>query len=247
MATRRIARPIYLFSSWPLIIIAKTLIRNNIWSFKHEYDLIHKQFQQSALVEIEHLIIWALIVAEDRRFYLHGGYDLYAIFRAMIHRVFYNKFEGGSTIEQQLVRTITGRHEISISRKIREIMLAVIVSDEYGKTDIAEIYLNIAHLGTGIYGIKQMSEILGIPLDDISISDTAIIISMLKYPRPSIPSPSWLSKHAGRSDWLRRELLRISLAPNPPLNSDFTCIGLSSPSTSRLLGAVRRVGTGRVD
>lgn len=65
-----------------------------------------------------------LIVAEDNRFYNHPGYDVVGICRAIYKDVCKGKREGASTIEQQLVRVLTGDYRFSVRRKIKEIYLA---------------------------------------------------------------------------------------------------------------------------
>ena len=67
-----------------------------------------------------------LISGEDHRFFYHIGFDFIAIARAIKNRVLYNKVEGASTIEQQLVRVLTNDYQRTFSRKIREIFLVLI-------------------------------------------------------------------------------------------------------------------------
>src|SRR5690242_20336233 len=69
-----------------------------------------------------------LVSGEDHRHGRHHGFDLIAIARAVWRRIARGKYEGASTIEQQLVRVITGRYERTLRRKVREIGLAMLLS-----------------------------------------------------------------------------------------------------------------------
>lgn len=92
--------------------------------------------------------IEALIVAEDRRNAVHPGVDPIAMIRAVVARMKYNKIEGGSTIEQQFVRAVSGRQERSLQRKIREQALAIAVLRRRSKSQIAAAYLSVAFYGS---------------------------------------------------------------------------------------------------
>ncbi len=72
-----------------------------------------------------------LVSGEDHRHGWHPGFDIVAILRAVWRRLFFGSREGGSTIEQQLVRTITGRYERTFCRKLREIFLAMLVAAHF--------------------------------------------------------------------------------------------------------------------
>ncbi len=127
-----------------------------------------------------------LISGEDHRFYYHIGFDLIAIIRAIRNRIIYQKVEGASTIEQQLVRVITKDFDKTFRRKIQEILLATTVSSIVPKNAIPKIYLNVAYYGTGMNGLSQTYSKLGITdKEALPIEQAAEIISRIKYPQPS--------------------------------------------------------------
>jgi membrane peptidoglycan carboxypeptidase len=144
-----------------------------------------------------------LISGEDHRFYYHIGFDIIAIFRAILNKIFYKKIEGASTIEQQLVRVLTNDFERTFRRKIQEIFLATTVASIVPKSAIPKIYLNIAYYGTGITGLDQACLKLDITgQETISIEQAAEIISMLKYPLPAKPSINRLAQIQTRKEHL---------------------------------------------
>ncbi|RWZ83843.1 MAG: hypothetical protein EO766_17565 [Hydrotalea sp. AMD] len=126
-----------------------------------------------------------LISGEDHRFFYHIGFDIIAIARAVKNRLLYDKIEGASTIEQQLVRVLTNDYQRTFSRKIREILLATTLTSVIPKRAIPKIYLNVAYFGAGMTGLQQTFTKLQISkADKISLEDAASIISRIKYPQP---------------------------------------------------------------
>jgi len=102
-------------------------------------------------------VIAAVLSAEDKRFFSHWGVDWIAILRAAWKDVRARRIvQGGSTITQQLVRNIVLRdNKRSISRKIRESFIALLIERQLGKQQILEAYLNAVYFGHGVYGIRM--------------------------------------------------------------------------------------------
>jgi membrane peptidoglycan carboxypeptidase len=144
-----------------------------------------------------------LISGEDHRFYYHIGFDIIALLRAILKRIFYNKIEGASTIEQQLARVLTNDFEKTFRRKIKEIFLATTIASIVPKDVIPKIYLNVAYYGTGMNGLSQAYLNLGITdRETISIEQAAEIVSMIKYPLPAKPSLKRLEQIKARKEYL---------------------------------------------
>lgn len=146
-----------------------------------EYELLKLSDTDNA-----NILSKLLISGEDHRFYYHIGFDLIAIIRAIGNRIIYQKVEGASTIEQQLVRVITNDFDKTFRRKIQEILLSTTVSSIVPKNVIPKIYLNVAYYGTGMNGLRQTYSKLGITdKEALPIEQAAEIISRIKYPQPS--------------------------------------------------------------
>lgn len=130
-----------------------------------------------------------LISGEDHRFYYHIGFDIIAIIRAIRNRILYNKVEGASTIEQQLVRVLTNDFERTLKRKIQEIILATTINSIIPKNVVPIIYLNVAYYGTGMNGLTQAIAALGIKEQkNLPLENAAELVSRIKYPQPRIPT-----------------------------------------------------------
>lgn len=143
------------------------------------HPLSHKLFTSNTLDTL-HYYVMAL---EDRRFLHHGGIDIKAFIREVCQ--FKRKRYGASTIDMQLVRTITNFRERTIKRKLYESFLAFLINIKYNKRQIIDCYLNTAFFGSTIYGIEKLLKIIKIDnFDMLNDEKKAEIASMLKYPRP---------------------------------------------------------------
>ena len=141
---------------------------NNLRKTLHSSVLIHK----------------LLISGEDHRFFSHGGFDLVAIGRAVYRNLVFNKREGASTIEQQVVRVLTGNYQRTLRRKAREIFLATLVGDIVSKQDLPGLYLDIAYYGWRMNGFHQACLRLRLNPRNLSLSEAASLVARLKYPEP---------------------------------------------------------------
>lgn len=135
-------------------------------------------------------LIEALIATEDQRFYQHWGVDLQGITRAFLSNIFKGDLtaQGGSTITQQLARTLFLTPEKIISRKIKEILTAIKTERTYSKDEILEMYLNQCYFGRGAYGIQAAAELyFSKDVEELDLSDCAILVGLL--PAPNRYSP----------------------------------------------------------
>ncbi len=109
--------------------------------------------------DISPLIINATVAVEDKTFWTNSGVDPVGITRAAIEYLQAHAIQGGgSTITQQLVKTLTGNDQISLSRKIPEAALAVGLTQQYPKWKIMEMYLNSVYYGDLNYGIEAAAQ-----------------------------------------------------------------------------------------
>ena len=125
-----------------------------------------------------------LVSGEDHRHARHPGFDLIAIGRACWRRLRFGTHEGGSTIEQQIVRVLTGRYERTITRKLREIMLATLVARRYAKHQLPAAYLWIGYYGWRMNGYIQACRRLRILPQSLNHEEAAMLVARLKYPQP---------------------------------------------------------------
>ena len=120
---------------------------------------LDEQRHDVALADIAPDFQHAVIAIEDRRFYSHPGIDPIGIARAVYHDVREGAaVEGGSTLTQQLARTLFLSNVRSFGRKAKEAIIAVLIEAELTKDQILELYMNRVYLSAGVYGVETMSQ-----------------------------------------------------------------------------------------
>ncbi len=144
-----------------------------------------EEFSHSEYVaEIPSVAVDLLVAGEDKRFFSHRGYDLVGIARSVWRYAFYSRIEGGSTIEQQLVRVLTNRYERTVRRKIREIILARQLFNRFDKVSIAKAYLFFGYYGWKMSGLEQVCMKKKKRVNQMNELELAHLIARLKYPEP---------------------------------------------------------------
>jgi hypothetical protein len=141
--------------------------------------------------------ILALVAGEDHRFFFHQGIDPIGVVRATM-RTCLGRVQGGSTIEQQLVRTLTGDYRRCIGRKASEMLLAATIYQVLTKEEIARTYLAIAYFGTGMNGFSAALK----KLDLGSPFVASALIAQLKYPMPRASSDKFLLLRQARINYI---------------------------------------------
>ncbi len=126
----------------------------------------------------------AIIAAEDARFYEHGALDLQGIARAAVRNLMSASVkEGGSTITQQLAKTLFLSHERTIGRKVKELQLAGELEQRYTKDQILEMYLNAIYFGHGAYGVEAAARIyFSKSVTGLTLSETALLAGLVRAP-----------------------------------------------------------------
>lgn len=148
----------------------------------------------------------AVVATEDRRFYSHGGIDIYGMARAGVSNfVGRGSRQGGSTITQQLARNSIGRMERTYDRKLLEIFLAHRIEQSYTKEQILRYYLNRIYFGQGLYGAETTANaFFGIPARQLNLAQCALLAGMISSPNASSPWKDIKAARAARDRGLAR-------------------------------------------
>ena len=133
----------------------------------------------------------ALVATEDRKFRTHSGLDWTALVRAFVSYARNGRFnQGGSTITQQLAKTVVG-DERSLRRKFREALLAKRIEATFSKDEILTLYLNRVYFGRRIYGIEFASRsYFHKPASQLNLYESAMLVAMLQAPNRFDPARS---------------------------------------------------------
>jgi penicillin-binding protein 1A len=137
-----------------------------------------------SLSELPDLLIKAFIAIEDARFYKHRGVDLQGISRAFWANLRAKQImQGGSTITQQLAKTLFLTPEKTIRRKVKEVILALEIEKRFTKGEILELYLNQIYFGAGAYGVEAAAETyFGKHVGELNLAEIALLASLPKSP-----------------------------------------------------------------
>jgi 1A family penicillin-binding protein len=136
-----------------------------------------------ALDEIPDHLKWATISIEDKDFYKHKGFSLWAIFRTAITNVLLGRKAGGSTLTQQFIKNSVLTTEKSYVRKIKELILAYRVEKKFSKDEILQMYFNEIPYGSTAYGVEAASRrYFGKSVKDINIAESAVLAALPQAP-----------------------------------------------------------------
>jgi len=133
--------------------------------------------------EVPDVMKHAILAAEDERFYQHGGVDYLSVLRAAAANVTSGTQQGAGTITMQVARNFFLTREKTVSRKLREVMLAWKIEASLPKDEILELYVNQIFLGQRAYGFSAASQTyFGKPLADVTVAEAAMLAGLPKAP-----------------------------------------------------------------
>ncbi len=158
-------------------------------------------------------LIQAFLAAEDKNFYSHPGIDPLGILRAALTNLWHfgenRRPVGASTITQQVAKNFLLSGEVSLSRKIREALLAFRIERAFTKDQILELYLNEIYLGLGSYGVAAAAlNYFDKSLDELTVAEAAFLAGLPK-------APSWYNPArqpeaaAARRNWVIGRMLDL--------------------------------------
>lgn len=151
-------------------------------------------------------LILALVAGEDGRFYTHPGFDTLAIVSALIGWLTGHPLRGASTIDQQLVRTVRRRYELTVERKLSEIYIAARVCRAFSKRDLAIAYLESAYFGWRGTGLQQLARRLDLTIETIGLEESTYVVALLKFPLPRFPNEARLRRINDRARYIEKRL-----------------------------------------
>jgi len=136
------------------------------------------------LAKIPPLLAKAFVAAEDGRFYDHPGLDFWSVFRALVNNVREGRrSQGGSTITQQVARSLLLSPEKTYLRKVKEALIAWRIDSLLSKDEILYVYLNQIYLGDGAYGVEAAAQVyFGKHVSELTLGEMAILAGLPQAP-----------------------------------------------------------------
>lgn len=170
-----------------------------------------------AYEEMPEDLINAFVSIEDKRFFTHKGVDLKRTIGAVMEFASGNDSYGGSTITQQLIKNVTGEDDVTIQRKIQEILRALNLESKRSKEEILENYLNTIYLSKGCYGVSAAAyEYFGKEVSDLTLVECAALASI-----PQNPSKYDPINHPDKNDE-RRDTVLNEMYYNTDISKTYT-------------------------
>lgn len=146
---------------------------------------------------------YASVAIEDKNFYNHGGFSVFAMIRTAITNVIYNRRAGGSTLTQQFIKNAVLTPEKKITRKIKEVVMAYRLEKKFNKDEILQMYLNEIPYGSNAYGIEAASlKYFDKHAKDISIAESALLAALVQSPSRYSPYGPNKELLLGRKDYV---------------------------------------------
>lgn len=192
---------LYLVNDIPSVVALKHLKNKPVSSVYDVNDQLTYLFVPDNRVFVQYNKIpkhvkQAFLAAEDADFFKHGGVDPLSILRAFVKNVMYGRMaQGGSTITQQVIKSLVLGPEKSLSRKVREAILAYKLENYLHKNDILNLYLNNIYMGHGVYGVEAASQVyFGKHVWEVTPAEAALLAGIVQAPSRYTPK-----KHPGNA------------------------------------------------
>ena len=157
------------------------------------------------LAEVPEVLRQAVLAAEDKDFWDHGGYDVAAMARALAANVQAREVtQGGSTISQQVAKQNFVGNEQSVVRKAKELLYAVALERRLTKDQLLERYLNQVYFGSQAYGVAAAAEeFFGADVKDVTLEQAALLAGLIRAPAALDPRTDPESAVSRRNQVLR--------------------------------------------
>ena len=196
--------------------------------------LIEYAAERRVFIDFEDLpkqLINAFVAAEDQNFWTHPGIDMRGIIRATLNNTmrlfgFNKKFTGASTITQQVAKNFFLTSDRTISRKIKEAILALRLERSFSKQHIMTLYLNQIFLGARAYGVGSAALMyFNKPVKDLSLSECAFLASLPKAPNDrnrAVERRNYVLGRMVKDGFITKQEAQIASMEPLNINSGFT-------------------------
>ena len=200
-----------------------------------DHQVVKEIFEENrrvvSMATMPDLLPKAFVAAEDARFYEHPGVDVWSIFRALFHNLRAGtKAQGGSTISQQVTRSLLLTRKKVYSRKIKEAILAYRIDSVLSKDEILYIYLNQIYLGEGAYGVEAAARTyFNKGVKNLSLGQAALLAGLPQAPSRYSPlkdiktakkRQAYVLNRMAEEGYISAEAARKAFKDNLFLNTD---------------------------
>ena len=159
------------------------------------------------LTDMSKILLEATVSTEDKDFYTNPGFSVKGLFRAFIDPIFFHRVTGGSTITQQLVKNVLLSPERNLTRKAKELILAVQVDQRFSKDQILEMYLNNVGYGGTAIGVEAASNLyFGKHVKELDLAQSAFLAGLPQAPTYYSPFAGKNKSYIDRTKYVLRRM-----------------------------------------
>lgn len=182
-------------------------------------------------VDMPPQLVNAFIAAEDQNFWTHPGIDMQGILRASVNNFlglvgFNTKFTGASTITQQVAKNFFLSSDRTLSRKIKEAIMALKLERSFSKQHILTLYMNQIFLGARAYGVGSAALMyFNKPVSELNLAECAFLASLPKAPNnreKAIERRNYVLNRMVKEKFITSDEAKIAMAEPLDINSGFT-------------------------
>lgn len=178
--------------------------------------------QKRTLVKLDEIpdhVKNATIAIEDKDFYKHGGFSIWAIFRSAVTDIIFQRSAGGSTLTQQFIKNAVLSNEKTFTRKIKELILAYRLEKKFSKDEILQMYLNEIPYGSTAYGVQAASQLyFGKDVKDINLAEAAVLAALPQAPSRYSPYGSHKDLLLGRQQYILEQMNKLGYINEEEMN-----------------------------
>ncbi|PKR43588.1 transglycosylase domain-containing protein [Streptomyces sp. EAG2] len=160
--------------------------QSNVYKYADGSQITHTGSVNREIVGLDRIpkdVQRTFVAAENKTFYTDGGIDLKGTARGLINTISGKGKQGGSTITQQYVKNYYLTSDQTVSRKVKELVIALKVDQRMSKDDILAGYINTSYYGRGAHGIQAAAQsYYGVDADDLTVSQGAYLAALLQAP-----------------------------------------------------------------
>src|SRR3989338_83075 len=180
--------------------------------YDRDGKVLYEMFQDKnripvSLQDVPENLKHATIAVEDKNFYTHQGFSTWGIVRSFFRIITTGRLAGGSTLTQQLVKNVLLSQERTITRKIKEVVLAVAIENKFTKDEILEMYLNESPYGGTFWGVQSAAKgYFDKDVQDLTLLESAIIAGLPQSPTHYNPLNGKQDAYKGRTKSVLRRM-----------------------------------------
>ena len=149
-------------------------------------EILRESYISSEVIpddEIPKYLKEALVSIEDERFYEHNGVDIISLTRSLLHNIFSETTQGGSTIEMQISKNLLTSDDRTMKRKIKDMYYATQMDKFMTKDEILCTYLNNVYFGKSAYGVGKAAKVyFGKNVQDLTLAQSAMLVGITNSP-----------------------------------------------------------------